>query len=147
MNVLIVGAGKAGIYLADRLRHDHDVTVIERRPEVADHLAARIPGVIVVRGDGNEPSVLERAGASGADLAAALTGSDEDNLVIALLFKRRHEVPIVIARTNHPNNEWLFTEEWGVDVAVSAATVLDSLIEAKVGPAKVTDAADATESE
>lgn len=142
MKVLIIGAGKAGIYLADKLRHDHTVTIVERRSDITDHLATRLPGVRVIRGDGCEPVVLEHAGASDTDLAAALTGSDEDNLVVALLFKHRHGVPLVLARTNHPNNEWLFNEEWGVDVAVSAASVLDSLIEAKVGSAPLSESSD-----
>jgi trk system potassium uptake protein TrkA len=132
MRIIIVGAGKSGIYLAEKLRHDHDLTVIEQRPELAEHLGARVPGISVVRGDGCEPSVLERAGARHTDLVAALTGDDQDNLVISYLAKSVYNVPLVFARTNHPKNEWLFTPVWGVDVAVSAASQVHSLIETEV---------------
>ena len=132
MNVLIVGAGKSGTYLAEKLRGDHHVTLIEARPDLVTYVAARMPDVTVVRGDGCEPNVLDRAGAAHADLVAALTGDDEDNLVVSFLAKTTHSVPLVFARTNHPKNEWLFTKQWGVDVAVSTASVIYSLIEKEV---------------
>ena len=132
MNVLIVGAGKSGVYLAEKLRSNHTVTMVESRPDRAEYVAAHIPGVRVVRGDGCEPSVLDRAGVGQADLVAALTGDDEDNLVVSFLSKTTHAVPMVFARTNHPKNEWLFTKKWGVDVAVSAASVIYTLIEKEV---------------
>jgi trk system potassium uptake protein TrkA len=132
MNVLIVGAGKSGTYLAEKLRADHNVTMVESRPDRADYVAARMPGIKVIRGDGCEPSVLDQAGAAQADLVAALTGDDEDNLVVSFLVKTTHQVPMVFARTNHPKNEWMFTKTWGVDVAVSTAQVIYSLIEKEV---------------
>jgi trk system potassium uptake protein TrkA len=132
MNVLIVGAGKSGSYLAEKLRADHSVTMVESRPDRAAYVAARMPGVKVIRGDGCEPSVLDQAGAAQADLVAALTGDDEDNLVVSFLVKTTHQVPMVFARTNHPKNEWMFTKTWGVDVAVSTAQVIYSLIEKEV---------------
>jgi trk system potassium uptake protein TrkA len=132
MNVLIVGAGKSGSYLAEKLRADHSVTIVESRPDRADYVAARMPGIRVIRGDGCEPSVLDQAGAAQADLVAALTGDDEDNLVVSFLVKTTHQVPMVFARTNHPKNEWMFTKTWGVDVAVSTAQVIYSLIEKEV---------------
>ncbi|MEI7815523.1 MAG: TrkA family potassium uptake protein, partial [Coriobacteriia bacterium] len=132
MNVLIIGAGKSGSYLAEKLRGQHNVTMIESRPDRVAYVTARMPGVKVVRGDGCEPSVLDRAGAAQADLVAALTGDDEDNLVVSFLVKTTHQVPLVFARTNHPKNEWMFTKTWGVDVAVSTAQVIYSLIEKEV---------------
>ena len=132
MNVLIVGAGKSGVYLAEKLRPNHKVTIVEVRPDRAEYVAGRMPDVRVVRGDGCEPSVLDRANAGHADLVAALTGDDEDNLVVSFLAKTTHSVPRVFARTNHPKNEWLFTKQWGVDVAISTANVLYSLIEKEV---------------
>lgn len=132
MNVLIVGAGKSGTYLAEKLRGQHDVTVVESRVERADYLGARMPDIRVVRGDGCEPTVLDRAGVAQADLVAALTGDDEDNLVVSFLAKTTHRVPMVFARTNHPKNEWMFTKMWGVDVAVSTANVIYALIEKEV---------------
>jgi len=132
MNILIVGAGKSGTFLAEKLRGNHKVTLVEDRPERAAYVAARMSDVNVVRGDGCEPSVLDRAGVAQADLVAALTGDDEDNLVVSFLSKTTHQVPMVFARTNHPKNEWMFTKNWGVDVAVSTAAVIYSLIEKEV---------------
>jgi trk system potassium uptake protein TrkA len=132
MNVVIVGAGKSGVFLAEKLRGGHTVTLIESRPERAAYVAARMPDVKVLRGDGCEPAVLDRAQLGHADLVAALTGDDEDNLVVSFLAKNTHSVPIVFARTNHPKNEWMFTKKWGVDVAVSTAQVIYSLIEKEV---------------
>lgn len=132
MNVLIVGAGNAGVYLAEKLRADHKVTMIEQGPQRALQISRRMPDVHVIRGDGCEPNVLDRANAGQADLVAALTGDDEDNLVVSFLSKTTHQVPLVFARTNHPKNEWLFTKRWGVDVAVSTASVIYSLIEKEV---------------
>ena len=132
MNVVIVGAGKSGVYLAEKLRHNHKVTMVEVRPDRADYVAKRMPDVRVLRGDGCEPSVLDRAQAGSSDLVAALTGDDEDNLVVSFLAKTTHSVPMVFARTNHPKNEWMFTRTWGVDVAISTANVIYSLIEKEV---------------
>lgn len=132
MNVLIVGAGKSGTYLAEKLRSKHSVTLVESRADRVAFLAARMPDVRFVRGDGCEPTVLDRADAQDADLVAALTGDDEDNLVVSFLAKTTHQAPMVFARTNHPKNEWLFTRKWGVDVAVSTANVIADLVEKEV---------------
>ena len=132
MNILIVGAGKSGVNLAEKLRSKHDVTMVEVRPDRAAYVAARLKDVRVVRGDGCEPTVLDRANTGHSDLVAALTGDDEDNLVVSFLAKTTHSVPMVFARTNHPKNEWLFTKKWGVDVAISTANVIYSLIEKEV---------------
>jgi trk/ktr system potassium uptake protein len=132
MNVLIVGAGNAGVFLAEKLKAGHSVTMIEARTDRAEYVSRRMPEVHVIRGDGCEPNVLDRANAGHADLVAALTGDDEDNLVVSFLAKTTHQVPLVFARTNHPKNEWLFTKSWGVDVAVSTASVIFSLIEKQV---------------
>jgi trk system potassium uptake protein TrkA len=132
MNVLIVGAGKSGMYLAEKLVGKHDVTMVEIRPERAEYVSKRNAALRVVRGDGCEPSVLDKAGAPCADLLAALTGDDEDNLVVSFLAKRTHRVPMVFARTNHPKNEWMFTNTWGVDVAVSTVAMIYNLIEKEV---------------
>lgn len=132
MNVLIVGAGKSGVFLAEKLRGNHDVTMVEQRVDRVEYIAKRLPGCRVVRGDGCEPSVLDRAGVGSADLVAALTGDDEDNLVVSFLSKNTYYVPLVFARTNHPKNEWMFTRMWGVDVGISTASVIYNLIEKEV---------------
>jgi trk system potassium uptake protein TrkA len=132
MNILIVGAGKSGVYLAEKLRTKHAVTMVDVRPDRVEWVARHMPDVRMVRGDGCEPSVLDRANTGQADLVAALTGDDEDNLVVSFLAKTTHQVPRVFARINHPKNEWMFTKAWGVDVAISTANVLYSLIEKEV---------------
>jgi trk system potassium uptake protein TrkA len=80
-------------------------------------------------GDACELWVLERAQIQSTDVMVAATGDDEDNLVISLLAKQEYSVPRVLARVNHPKNEWLFTEQWGVDAAVSPPHILTSLVE------------------
>ena len=79
-----------------------------------------------------EPWVLERAELSKAEVVVAATGDDEDNLVTSLLAKQEFAVPRVLARVNHPKNEWLFTEQWGVDAAVSPPHILTAMVEEAV---------------
>jgi trk system potassium uptake protein TrkA len=75
---------------------------------------------------------LEEAGLANADVVAAVTGDDEDNLVVSLLAKQEFGVPRVVARVNHPKNEWMFNETWGVDVSVSTPHMLTALVEEAV---------------
>lgn len=127
MKIVIVGGGKTGAYLAERLYRDHAVTLVEQRAERAEYLRAALPDVETLTGDACEPTVLESAGTGEADLVIAATGDDEDNLVVAMLTKVL-EGGTVYARVNHPANEWLFDREWGVDVAVSSPAMLYGLI-------------------
>lgn len=132
MRILIIGAGKAGEFLAAQLHEMHEVTVIEARKQRVERVKAHVPEADVFEGDACEPEVLEAAGIANVDLVAAVTGHDEDNLVIAMLAKH-YGVETVCARVNHPANEWLFDAEWGVDIAVSSPAVLYGLIEKQVG--------------
>jgi trk system potassium uptake protein TrkA len=132
MQVVIIGAGKTGRFLAEKLKGQHAITMIEQRLDVAEKLRAAMPSITVVHGDADEPSVLEYAGVAHADLLAALTGDDEDNLVASFLAKTEFGVPVVFARVNHPANEWMFDKEWGIDVAVSTASIIVSLVEKEV---------------
>jgi trk system potassium uptake protein len=133
MKVIVVGAGKIGRYLAiDLVNRGHEVTLCERERAVVDQLASKAPGVPVARGDACAPPVLERVGARQADVVVAATGDDEDNLVVSLLAKQEFAVPRVLARVNHPTNEWLFDESWGVDLAVSPPHLLTALVEEEV---------------
>lgn len=130
MFAIIVGGGRVGSYLAKSLvAGGHKVTVVEQDEEVADRLLKRIPGGEIIIGDGCEPDQLELAGAHNADLLAAVTGHDEDNLVLCQLAKYAFKVKRVVARINNPKNEWLFTRRWGVDVAVSAVHIIAKVIE------------------
>lgn len=130
MNVLIVGMGKTGSFLAADLaeRGAHELAAIECDKGRAE-AASAIAGVSVTRGDGCEPSVLEEAGVRNADLVVAATGHDEDNLVIAQLARLHFGAGRVIARVNNPRNHWLFTPQWGVDVAVSPTHIITKIIE------------------
>jgi len=132
MRILIVGAGKTGAFLAERLVGAHHVTLIESREERAERMRRMLPEVDVIQGDACEPEVLEHAHVTEIDLIAAVTGDDEDNLVVAMLGKH-YGVESVYARVNHPSNEWLFDKEWGVDAAVSSPAIMYGLIEKDVG--------------
>jgi trk system potassium uptake protein len=131
MKVLVAGAGNIGRYLAaDLAGRGHEVTVVEKVPEaLASVPADRVRPLL---GDACAPEVLEEAGAREADVMVAATGDDEDNLVISLLAKQEFAVTRVLARVNHPTNEWLFDDAWGVDLAVSPPHLLTALVEEEV---------------
>jgi len=132
--VMIAGAGNVGRHLAnDLVKRGHDVIVIEQEPTVMARATAEgDPAVTFILGDACEPWVLEKAELSSCEVVVAATGDDEDNLVIALLAKQEHGVPRVVSRVNHPQNEWMFTQQWGVDVSMSAPHVLTGLVEEAV---------------
>jgi trk system potassium uptake protein len=132
VRVVIVGAGKSGLYLAQELRHEHDVTLIESRFDRVQVVETMMPDITLVHGDACEPEVLEHAKIGDADLTISVTGDDEDNLVVAMLAKHFGQGK-VFARINHPGNEWLFTKDFGVDVPVSSTSMLLSLVEKEVG--------------
>ncbi|MEA2557178.1 MAG: trk/ktr system potassium uptake protein [Actinomycetota bacterium] len=133
MRVVITGGGAVGRHLAvDLADRRHDVTLIEQNRELCAKLAEFAPNVKVINGDACEPWVLEEADVARAEVLVAATGDDEDNLVTALLSKQEFAVPRVLARVNHPKNEWLFTEQWGVDAAVSPPHILTSMVEEAV---------------
>ena len=131
MKVAIAGAGNVGSYIAADLKAEHEVLLIEQDPDVADRVRTALD-VIVTEGDACEPAVLEELGLEEFDVVVATTGDDEDNLVISLLAKQEFAVPRVVARVNHPQNEWLFNESWGVDISVSTPHLLSALVEEAV---------------
>jgi trk system potassium uptake protein TrkA len=129
MFAIIVGGGRTGSYLAKSLIEDgNDVTILEKREEIAAKDEKEVPAARVIVGDGADPEQLELAGARKADLIASLTGDDEDNIVISQLSKFTFKVPRVVARVNNPKNEWLYSKKWGVDVAVSAVHIISTII-------------------
>jgi len=134
MRVVVTGAGNVGRHLAvDLCDHGHEVALIEQDTRVVERARHEVPpGVTVILGDACEPYVLEEAKVGEADVIVAATGDDEDNLVTALLAKQEFAVPRVVARVNHPTNEWMFTEQWGVDAAVSPPHILTALVEEAV---------------
>ena len=129
MFVIIVGGGNTGSYLAKLLLdRGHTIKVIEERPAVLEKIKVEVPLDSIVAGDGSSPQVLESAGVLEAHVLAAVTGSDETNLVITSLARFEFNVPRVIARINNPKNSWLFTPEMGVDVALNQADILARLV-------------------
>jgi trk system potassium uptake protein TrkA len=133
MRVVISGAGAVGRHLASDLAgRGHAVALIEQKPEVLETAKEWAPDVELMLGDACEPWVLEKAQLNTADVVVAATGDDEDNLVTALLAKQEYGVPRVLARVNHPRNEWLFNEQWGVDAAVSPPHILTAMVEEEV---------------
>lgn len=129
MNVVVVGGGKVGAYLASLLlAGGHEVKVVEVRPDEAGPLSRELPGGVVMAGSGTDPAVLEAAGIRRAAVAAAVTGADETNLVVTSLARFEFNVPRTIARVKNPRNAWMFTPEMGVDVALNQADLLAHLI-------------------
>ena len=130
-----MGAGKVGTFIAqDLVGNGHEVVVVERDHHQVERrrVAPGLGSIGWIVADACEISELARAEPERADVLLAVTGDDEDNLVASLLAKQEFGVPRVIARVNHPANEWMFGEMWGVDIAVSAPHLLSALVEEAV---------------
>ncbi|MCX6372281.1 MAG: NAD-binding protein [Actinobacteria bacterium] len=128
MFVVIVGAGKVGLNVARSLTHmGHEFIVIEQRRTRYDLLRPELEERLLF-GDGTEMWVLEEAGVVRCDLVVAVTGDDEDNVVIAQLAKLEYNVPKVVARVNNPRNQQTF-DLLDVDATVCAATMMISMIQ------------------
>jgi trk/ktr system potassium uptake protein len=131
MRVAIAGVGAVGRSIArELLEKKHQVLLIDKDP--AKIQPERVKGADWLLGDACEVANLEDAKLEECDVVVGATGDDKANLVVSLLAKTEFAVNRVVARINHPNNEWLFTEAWGVDVAVSTPRVLASLVEEAV---------------
>ena len=131
MRIAIAGAGKVGRAIARELvSNGHDVLLIDREPEKAR--TDVVPGATALLGDTCEIAVLDQADLPTCQVLIAATGDDKVNLVVSLLAKTEYGVPRVVSRVNHPKNEWMFDESWGVDVAVSTPRMLSALVEEAV---------------
>jgi len=135
MKVVIAGGGSVGKFIAEQLHESgHDVLIMDNDPSVVR--SAKASGepkdVPWLQADACEVSNLAKAGVESADVVAAVTGDDEDNLVVSLLAKQEFGVPRVVARVNNPKNEWMFNEMWGVDVAVSTPHLITGLVQEAV---------------
>lgn len=131
MYIVIAGAGKVGHFLARRLLNDkHTVVVIEKDEKVCRQLAETL-GVMIVNGDACDPHYLEEAHIERADVLAAVTGEDEDNLVICQLAKEKFHIKRTVGRVNDPMNEHTFNE-LGVDVPIDATKIIAKIIEEEV---------------
>jgi trk system potassium uptake protein TrkA len=131
MRVAIAGAGNVGRSIAQELiGNGHQVMLIERQPRQLR--PERVPEAEWVLADACELSSLEEADVAACDVVVAATGDDKANLVVSLLAKTEFAVARVVARVNRAENEWLFTEQWGVDVAVSKPRLMAALVEEAV---------------
>lgn len=131
MYVIVIGGGKVGYYLTKTLaRESHEVLLMEKDPKRAAVLQETL-GDLVLQGDGCEVRTQEEAGMERADVVAAVTGDDEDNLVIAQIAKRRFQVPRAVARINDPKNQAVF-KALGIDTTVSATEIIYHMIEQQI---------------
>jgi trk system potassium uptake protein TrkA len=131
MRVAIAGAGKVGRAIARELiQNGHQILLIDRDAALAR--PGLVEGAEVLMADACEVSALEEARLFECDVVVAATGDDKVNLVVSLLAKTEFGVPRVVARVNHPKNEWMFDSTWGVDVAVSTPRMLSALVEEAV---------------
>lgn len=131
MRVAIAGAGAVGRSIARELiTNGHKVLLIDKNPESIR--PERVPKAEWLLADSCELSSLEEARLEHCDVVIAATGDDKANLVTSLLAKTEFGVPRTVGRVNHPNNEWLFTEAWGVDVNVSTPRIMSALVEEAV---------------
>jgi trk system potassium uptake protein TrkA len=131
MRVAIAGAGAVGRSIAgELLENGHEVLLIDKNPKSIK--LDRVPRAEWLLADACEISSLDDAALDRCNVVIAATGDDKVNLVVSLLAKTEYGVPRVVARINHPDNEWLFNESWGVDVAVSTPRLLSALVEEAV---------------
>jgi trk system potassium uptake protein TrkA len=131
MRVAIAGAGNVGRSIAQELiDNGHRVMLIERQPRMLR--PERVPDAEWILADACELASLQEADIAGCDVVVAATGDDKVNLVVSLLAKTEFAVSRVVARVNRAENEWLFTDQWGVDVAVSKPRLMAALVEEAV---------------
>ena len=131
MFIIVVGGGKVGRYLIDDLsKKNHEVVLVEQDQKKGEEIGEKY-GIEVVCGDGSEKDVLQKAGVEKADVLLAVTKADQDNLVICQMAERQFDVPQTFTTVNTPGNEKLF--DWfGVNVAVSSASILSALVDQEV---------------
>lgn len=130
MFVLITGGGRTGTQLAKLLSNQgYKVMLVENRPEVLAQIHKEIPTESVYEGNPIDPAVLELAGAREADVIAACSAEDEENLLICYLARKRFKIPRTIARINRPRDAWLFDNTFHVDVAINQAEIMSKIIQ------------------
>ena len=131
MYIVVVGAGKVGYHLTKALLAEgQEVLVIEKDQVKVDRITTELGGT-AIQGDGAEVTTLESAGVERADVVAAVTGHDEDNLIVAQVAKNRFDVPRTVARINNPRNEYIFSE-LGIDATVRATQIILSVIQQEI---------------
>jgi len=131
MYIIVVGAGQVGYFLAKRLiASKHTVSIVDKEKGVCEAVAKELEA-LVINGDGCDPRILEEAGIERADVVAAVTNEDEDNLIVCQLAKERFNVQRTVGRVNNPDNEHTFSE-LGVDVPVDSTKIIAKIIEEEV---------------
>lgn len=131
MRIAIAGAGNVGRAIArELLDNGHQVLLIDRDPKALK--MESVPDAEWLMADACEIASLDSAKLNNCQVLVAATGDDKVNLVASLLGKTEYGVPRVVARINHPKNEWLFDSAWGVDVAVSTPRIISALVEEAV---------------
>lgn len=131
MHIAIAGAGAVGRSVAQELlENGHEVLLIDKNPRAIK--SDVVPDAEWLQADACELSSLQEAEVQRCDVVIAATGDDKANLVIALLAKTEFGVPRTVGRVNHPSNEWLFSDSWGVDVSVSTPRMMSALVEEAV---------------
>jgi trk system potassium uptake protein TrkA len=131
MRIAIAGAGNVGRAIArELLDNGHEVLLIDRDPKALK--LDSVPDAQWLMADACEITSLDKAALGSAQVLVAATGDDKVNLVASLLAKTEYGVPRVVARINHPKNEWMFDSSWGVDVAVSTPRIISALVEEAV---------------
>ncbi len=134
MYVIVVGGGKVGYYLTrSLLEGGHEVLIMEQDAQRCLALSGEL-GANVLQGDGCEASTMEEAGMARAEVVVAVTGDDEDNLVVCQVAKHKYNVARTVARLNNPKNEKIF-RRLGIDATVSSTELILSQIE-RVIPAQ-----------
>lgn len=129
MNVIIIGGGQVGAYIANLiLKNNCSIKVIENREHIFTKLKNELPLDSIVYGSGTDPNILESAGIASADVVVAVTGTDETNLVASTIAKFEFAVPRVIARVNNPKNAWMFNAGMGIDVGLNQADLMAHLV-------------------
>ena len=136
MYVIVVGGGKVGYYLTKQLLTEgHEVLLLEKDRRRQAMLAEQM-GEIVVQGDGCEVRLMAEVGFGRADVIVAVTGDDEDNLVICQMAKKKFQAPRTVARVNDPANVSLF-QKLGIDTTVSSTQIIFNLLEQQIEPGEI----------
>ncbi len=131
MRIAIAGAGNVGRAIArELLDNGHQVLLIDRDPKALK--MESVPDAEWLMADACEITSLDKAALNNCQVLVAATGDDKVNLVTSLLAKTEYGVPRVVARINHPKNEWMFDSSWGIDVAVSTPRIISALVEEAV---------------
>ncbi len=129
MFVIIVGGGRTGTQLASvLLAQNCQVRLIEHRRDLLAHLHRELPTEIIYEGSATDPATLEQAGVRQAQVLAACTTNDAENLVLCFMAHNNYGVNRTIARINNPRHAWLYDEKFHVDVALNQADLMAKLI-------------------